>query len=85
MQQHLPFTVLKPTEAWILLGASKLQQFLPFTVLKQQKHQVFAFRQAKLQQFLPFMVLKRAMVITTKMVFNLVATVLTVHGMRRRV
>ena len=37
LQQHLPFTVLKPFSLWSHVGPSTtaLQQHLPFTVLKQ--------------------------------------------------
>ena len=38
LQQHLPFTVLKPISGFICTGSEffKLQQHLPFTVLKHE-------------------------------------------------
>ena len=61
LQQHLPFTVLKLTEAAIIINISllMLQQHLPFTVLKPDK-KLFNLLKAciALQQHLPFTVLK---------------------------
>ena len=83
LQQHLPFTVLKLTEAAIIINISllMLQQHLPFTVLKPDK-KLFNLLKAciALQQHLPFTVLKPMVRDIIRNEQEKVATAPTVHG-----
>ena len=57
LQQHLPFTVLKPLKkSYLSLQASVLQQHLPFTVLKRLAIDRNSYFVPKLQQHLLFTV-----------------------------
>ena len=60
LQQHLPFTVLKPygSDADVF-HSIRLQQHLPFTVLKQWVFISSSCSFYQLQRHLPFTVLKR--------------------------
>ena len=62
-----------------------LQQSLPFTVLKQLIDQEARKNGIELQQSLPFTVLKQAIISFHRFICAIVATALTVYGMRRRV
>ena len=83
LQQHLPFTVLKPSaeSASFITASAVLQQHLPFTVLKHKTN--VASRDchiASLQQHLPFTVLKRGVTGVNQHTNIPVATALTVYG-----
>ena len=81
LQQHLPFTVLKPySYGGLLLPLVQLQQHLPFTVLKLTSPPLFKRTEYKLQQHLPFTVLKRGRAWPRDRADIHVATALTVYG-----
>ena len=84
LQQYLPLAVLKLMRLLFLILLRTLQQYLPFTVLKPFEHIRDFDHHVQLQQYLPFTVLKPNYFINEKHII-LVATVLTVCGMRRRV
>lgn len=85
-QWPLLFTVLKHhfCGTFIFMNIDMLQQLLPFTVLKHWLITETSFKDIQLQQHLPFTVLKLVGVDIFAYVC-IVATALTVYGMRRRV
>ena len=82
LQQHLPFTVLKPDKKLfnLLKACIALQQHLPFTVLKHTPTLQASEVEYGLQQHLPFTVLKLENVFHIRSNNCIVATAPTVHG-----